>query len=288
MELKYIRLDKEDGIGWIRFNRPDKLNALNSQVFIELEVAVADCEADDAVQVVVVTGNEKVFVAGADIGEMAEAGVAQVAKFIDTGFRAQERLADLPKPTIAMICGYALGGGLEVALCCDFRIAADNAVMGLPEINLGIIPGGGGTQRLPRLINYSQAAELVMTGEMINAKRAAELGILNRVVEPAALEDEVKTLAGKLKRQPAMALRATRRKAWPPSSKNANRLSLENESPRINRKALDTLVSEVIALSCGWVLIPFVPRRASTDRTDQARGLVCAKRVSARPVRETG
>ena len=210
MKPKYVLLEKEDGIGWIRFNRPDKLNALNSQVFRELEMAAANCEADDEVRVVVVTGSEKVFVAGADIGEMAEAGVADVAKFIEVGFRAQERLADLTKPTIAMICGYALGGGLEVALCCDFRIAADNAVLGLPEINLGIIPGGGGTQRLPRLINYSQAAELVMTGGMIKAAQADELGILNRVVEPAALEDEVKTLAGKLMQRPAVALRAAK------------------------------------------------------------------------------
>ena len=210
MDSKYVLISKEDGIGWIRFNRPDKLNALNSQVFGELEKAVADCEADDDVRVVVVTGSEKVFVAGADIGQMATADVAEVAKFIDVGFRAQERLADLPKPTIAMISGYALGGGLEVALCCDFRIAADNAVLGLPEINLGIIPGGGGTQRLPRLISYSKAAELIMTGEMIPADQAEALGILNRVVGPEVLRDEVKAFAAKLMKQPAMALRSAK------------------------------------------------------------------------------
>ncbi len=210
MDLKYVLFSKEDGIGWIRFNRPDKLNALNSQVFSDLEAAVAACEADDDVRVVVVTGNEKVFVAGADIGQMSTADVVGVTKFIDVGFRAQERLADLSKPTIAMISGYALGGGLEVALCCDFRIAADNAMLGLPEISLGIIPGGGGTQRLPRLINYSKAAELVMTGDMIQAYEAEKLGILNRVVEPESLEDEVKAFAAKLVKRPAVALRSAK------------------------------------------------------------------------------
>ena len=210
MASHYIVLNKENGIGWIRFNRPDKLNALNSQVFQELEAAVAACEVDDDVRVVVVTGSDKVFVAGADIGQMANADVADVTRFIDIGMRAQERLAELAKPTIAMISGYALGGGLEVALCCDFRIAATNAILGLPEITLGIIPGGGGTQRLPRLINYSKVAELIMTGEMIPADEAEKLGILNKVVAPDALEEAVKAFAAKLIKQPAMALRAAK------------------------------------------------------------------------------
>lgn len=210
MASHYIVFDKDNGIGWIRFNRPDKLNALNSQVFQELEAAVAACEGDDDVRVVVLTGSAKVFVAGADIGQMATADVADVTRFIDIGMRAQERLAELSKPTIAMISGYALGGGLEVALCCDFRIAATNAVLGLPEITLGIIPGGGGTQRLSRLINYSKAAELVMTGEMIPADQAEKLGILNKVVAPDELEEAVKAFAAKLIKQPAMALRAAK------------------------------------------------------------------------------
>lgn len=210
MDSKYVLFSKEAGIGWIRFNRPEKLNALNSQVFGELESAAAACEADDEVRIVVVTGNEKIFVAGADIDQMSTAGVVEVSRFVDVSYRAQERLADLSKPTIAMICGYALGGGLEVALCCDFRFAADNAMLGLPEITLGIIPGGGGTQRLPRLINCGKAAELVMTGEIIQADEAEKLGILNRVVDPSALEDEVRAFAAKLMERPAVALRAAK------------------------------------------------------------------------------
>ncbi|SDP71777.1 enoyl-CoA hydratase/isomerase family protein [Desulforhopalus singaporensis] len=210
MASKTVLLKQENGIGWIRFNRPEKLNALNSQVFKELEEAVAACEEADEIRVVILTGSEKAFVAGADIDQMADADVTDAARLGEISMRAQERLAYLAKPTIAMISGYALGGGLEVALCCDFRIAADNAVLGLPEITLGIIPGGGGTQRLSRLISYSNAAELIMTGEMIKADQAEKLGILNRVVDPGALEDEVKAFASKLIKQPAMALRAAK------------------------------------------------------------------------------
>ncbi len=160
MELKYINLKIEDGAGRIQFNRPQKLNAVNPDVLKELETAVALCEEDDAVRVVVLTGDEKAFVAGADIENMARGDINLAYDLTDLTMRVQERLADLPKPTIAAIAGYALGGGCELALCCDFRIAAENAVLGLPEITLGIIPGGGGTQRLPRLVNPAAAARI--------------------------------------------------------------------------------------------------------------------------------
>ena len=124
--------------------------------------------------------------------------------------RVQGRLADLPKPTIAAVSGYALGGGCEVSLCCDFRIVADNAVFGLPEITLGIIPGGGGTQRLPRLVGPGVAAELLFLGEMIKADRAQQIGLVNRVVPLDDLENEVKIFAAKLMERPAMALRAAK------------------------------------------------------------------------------
>jgi enoyl-CoA hydratase len=124
--------------------------------------------------------------------------------------RVQERLADLPKPTIAAVSGYALGGGCEVALCCDFRIAADNAVLGLPEITLGIIPGGGGTQRLPRLVGLSLAAELIFLGETIKADKAERIGLVNRVVPSDRLEAEATALAEKLLEKPAVALRAAK------------------------------------------------------------------------------
>lgn len=142
----------KDHIAWIRFNRPKKLNAMNAQLIRELERAIIECEENVEVRVVILIGNEKAFIAGADVGPMAEADVNTAIQLVELTNRMQERLADLSKPTIAAISGYALGAGLEVALCCDFRLAAENAVLGLPEITLGIIPGGGGTQRLPRLV----------------------------------------------------------------------------------------------------------------------------------------
>lgn len=210
MELKTIQFSKQDGIAWARFNRPEKLNALNDTVFQDLDKILADCAADDAIRVLVVTGGDKVFAAGADIDGMAAGNIKSAYTLTDQTIPVQERLADFPKPTIAAMAGYALGGGLEAALCCDFRIAADTVVVGLPEINLGIIPGGGGTQRLPRLINYSMAAEMIMLGGMIKADKALALGIVNQVVPAADLEKEVIAFARKLMAKPAMALRAAK------------------------------------------------------------------------------
>ncbi|MFA5905732.1 MAG: enoyl-CoA hydratase [Desulfobacula sp.] len=210
MDLKTMLFDKENGIGWARINRPEKLNALNAEVFADLSTILEACSDDDDVRVLVITGNKQVFAAGADIDRMASGSIKDAYALTDGSMRIYERLADYPKPTIAVISGYALGGGLETALCCDFRIADETAVIGLPEINLGIIPGGGGTQRLPRLINYSLAAELILTGDMIKADRAREIGVLNRVVPAADLETEVKKFAGKLASKPAMAVRAAK------------------------------------------------------------------------------
>lgn len=210
MDLKYINFKNRDGISWVQFNRPEKLNALNSEVLRDLEKAVATCEEDDAIKVIVLHGNEKAFIAGADVGNMAKADIKVAYKLTDLTMRVQERLADLPKPTIAAISGYALGGGCEVALCCDFRIAAENAVFGQPEITLGIIPGGGGTQRLTRLVGIGQATELVFTGEMIKADRAERIGLVSKVVPLDKLETEVKSLAVKLMERPELALRAAK------------------------------------------------------------------------------
>ncbi len=210
MDLKYINYKREGGIAWAQFNRPKKLNALNPDVFRDLEAVVARCEEDDAVRVLILTGNEKAFAAGADIGAMAEGDIGVAYDQTDQTMRVQERLADLPKPTIAAVSGYALGGGCEVALCCDFRIAADNAVLGLPEITLGIIPGGGGTQRLPRLVGLSLAAELIFLGETIKADKAERIGLVNRIVPSDSLEAEATALAEKLIERPAVALRAAK------------------------------------------------------------------------------
>ena len=210
MDLKYILFHVEDGIGWVQFNRPEKLNAINTDLLMDLEKVVDHCEKNDAVRVVALKGNEKAFIAGADIGQMATGDIAFAYGMTDLTMRVQGRLADLPKPTIAAVSGYALGGGCEVSLCCDFRIVADNAVFGLPEITLGIIPGGGGTQRLPRLVGPGVAAELLFLGEMIKAERAQQIGLVNRVVPLDDLEKEVKIFADKLMGRPTMGLRAAK------------------------------------------------------------------------------
>lgn len=194
----------------MRFNRPEKLNALNPDVLRDLESVVAWCEEDDTIRIVVLIGNEKAFVAGADIEHMSTGGIKSAYALTDLGMRVQERLADLPKPSIAAISGYALGGGCEIALCCDFRIAADNAVFGQPEITLGIIPGGGGTQRLPRLVGLGPATELIFTGEIINADKAQEIGLVNEVVPLESLQGEVEAFASRLMQRPAMALSAAK------------------------------------------------------------------------------
>ncbi len=210
MNLNKMTFEKKDGIGWARFNRPEKLNALNDEVFSDIGTIVEACEADDEVKVLVITGSDKVFAAGADIDGMANGSIKDAFEMTDRGIPVTERLADMAKPTIAAISGYALGGGLEVALCCDFRIADDTAMVGLPEINLGIIPGGGGTQRLPRLINPSKALELIMTGEIIDAQKALDLGILNHKTAKGELESTVSAFAKKLMARPSMGIRAAK------------------------------------------------------------------------------
>ena len=210
MDLDFIRFESEDGIAWVNFNRPERLNALNPEVMRDLEIALALCEKDDTIRVIVLRGNDKAFIAGTDIGEMLKADIKLVYQLADQTMRVQERLADLPKPTIAAISGYALGGGCEIALCCDFRIAAENAVFGLPEITLGIIPGGGGTQRMPRLVGMGPATELIFSGDMINAGQALKIGLVNKVIPLETLKTEVETIASKLIRRPALALRAAK------------------------------------------------------------------------------
>ena len=210
MDLKYMNYKCEEGIAWAQFNRPKKLNALNPDVFRDLEAVMEKCEEDDPIRVLVLTGSEKAFIAGADIGAMAKGDIGVAYEMTDQTMRVQGRLADLPKPTIAAISGYALGGGCEVALCCDFRIAADNAVLGFPEINLGIIPGGGGTQRLPRLVGFTWAPELILLGETIKAEMAERIGLVNKIVPQDQLEAEAKALAEKLMQRPAVALRAAK------------------------------------------------------------------------------
>ena len=196
-ETSTIRLDREsDGIAIITVNRPDKLNALNADTVSQLDRAVRDVRDDDSVRVVIVTGSgEKAFVAGADIGELSRMGPIDGVQVSRAGQATFRMIETLPKPVIAAVNGFALGGGLELALACHMRIASSRAKFGLPEVKLGIIPGYGGTIRLPRLVGRGRALELMLTGEMIDAEEAYRIGLVNRIAEPAALLDTTREAA---------------------------------------------------------------------------------------------
>jgi enoyl-CoA hydratase len=191
--------EKEDGIGIVTINRPASLNALNGEVYTELYELFEEIEKDDEVRVVILTGSgEKAFVAGSDIVEMAPQSSMEISSFVEKGRKASDRIYTLSKPVIAAINGYALGGGCELTMCCDLRIASENARFGQPEINVGVIPGAGGTQRLSRLIGMTRAKELLYTGDMIDASTALNIGLVNKVVPLDSLMTEAKELAKKL------------------------------------------------------------------------------------------
>lgn len=196
--MENIIVKKENKIGWIILNRPDRLNALNLKMLNEIEEAVKNFESDQEVGVIVFTGNGRAFSAGADITQFKELNPITAINFAKRGRQVMDYIESVAKPTIAMINGYALGGGLELALACDFRIAAEEAQLGLPEINLGIYPGFGGTQRLVRLIGKARAMEIMMTGDRISAKDAERFGLVNKVVPLSMLEEETKKFASKL------------------------------------------------------------------------------------------
>lgn len=195
MELETLKLEVAERVATVMVNRPDKRNALNSTVRAELLAVLDRLRDDDAARVVVFTGaGDKAFIAGADITEFAERSPLEQRAAMDGRVVFQE-IAAYPKPTIAMINGFALGGGCEFALACDLRVAARSARLGQPEIRLGILPGGGGTQRLPRLVGFGQAMRLVLTGELIGAEEAARIGLVDRVVEDAELHEATLAMA---------------------------------------------------------------------------------------------
>lgn len=188
MDYKNLITKKGEGLGWIIINRPDKLNALNAETINELNTAFITFRDDPDVKAVVLTGSgEKAFVAGADISELAQLDAAQGRKYAMQGQKLTELIENFNKPVIAVINGYALGGGTEMALACHIRIASENAKLGQPEVKLGLIPGFGGTQRLARLVGKGKAMELILTGKIIDAKEACEIGLVNRVVSPSEL-----------------------------------------------------------------------------------------------------
>jgi len=191
MAHENIIFETKKNIALITINRPKSLNALNSDVLNELFCAFEEVSANQDIHVLILTGSgEKAFVAGADIAELAELNTLQAKHFVLNGHKTMAALQDLPIPVIAAVNGFALGGGLELALSCDFIYASDNAKFGLPEITLGLIPGFGGTQRLSRIIGKNLAKELIFTGKMISAQKALQMGFLNKVVSPDQLMDE--------------------------------------------------------------------------------------------------
>ncbi|MFH1647546.1 MAG: enoyl-CoA hydratase-related protein [Chloroflexota bacterium] len=207
MTHKNLLYTKGDGIGTVTVNRPEVLNALNIGVFTELYQLFQEIEDDPAVRVVILTGaGEKAFIAGVDIADMKDRSSVEVEEFIAVARRAVDRVHTLAKPVIAAVNGFALGGGWEMALACDLIIASSNARFGQPEINLGVIPGGGAMQRLPRIIGTHRARELVFTGDIIGADKALEMGLVNRVVPPENLMTEARALAAKLLSKSSVAL----------------------------------------------------------------------------------
>ncbi|MFI5657607.1 enoyl-CoA hydratase/isomerase family protein [Streptomyces sp. NPDC051684] len=204
-----VHLEVADGVGTIRLDRPP-MNALDVAVQDRIKELAEEATARDDIRAVVIRGSEKVFAAGADIKEMREmdhAAMVARSRGLQDSFTA---VARIPKPVVAAVTGYALGGGCELALCADFRIAADNAKLGQPEILLGLIPGAGGTQRLSRLVGPSKAKDLIFTGRQVRAEEALALGLVDRVVPAAEVFDAANDWAGQLAKGPAIALRAAK------------------------------------------------------------------------------
>lgn len=208
MPFEHLLIEDRGAVRIVTINRPDKLNALNRATLLELQRAFDGCREDETVRVAVVRGaGDKAFIAGADIAELAALGPIQARDFSRLGQRVMRSIEGLGKPVIAMIGGYALGGGMELAMACHLRIASEKATFGQPEINLGTLPGFGGSQRLLRLAGRGVALELCLTGARIGAQRAYELGLIHRIAAADQLESETMTLATELANAAPQALR---------------------------------------------------------------------------------
>jgi len=202
-----ILLEIKDGVALVKINRPEAMNAINQDVLLELIAAFQELEADDAVRVIILSGEGKAFVAGADIKAMCTMSASEARRFSDTGHTLMGIMEKVGKPIIAAVNGFALGGGMEMAMACDFIFASEKAKLGQPEINLGVIPGFGGTQRLSRLVGKARAKEMIFTGGMMSAQEAKELGIVNKVFPPEELLPETKKVAAQIASKGALSLR---------------------------------------------------------------------------------
>ena len=214
MQSEFVVVERTETIATVTINRPDKLNALNAQVLAGLERAFGDlaaAEGSEPVRVAILTGAGKAFVAGADIAQMASMTPVEAKRFADAGHRLCHLLESLPFVVIAAVNGFALGGGCEIALACDFIYAAENAKLGQPEVNLGVLPGFGGTQRLMRRVGIAKARELIYTGDMITAEQAANMGLVNAVCPAADLLPRVREVAQKISARGPLAVAAAKR-----------------------------------------------------------------------------
>ncbi len=209
--MSLVLVSKSDGICTVKINRPDKYNAMNMDVANELIKTFKEIDADDSVKVVILTGEgDKAFSAGADIAYMSTISPIESEKYAKLGHLLTFTVENCSKPTIAAINGFALGGGCELALACDIRIASDTAKIGQPEVTIGICPGWGGTQRLPRIIGIAKAKDLIYTGRQVKADEAKEMGLVNKVVELSKLMEEVTNVAKMIAQNSAMAVRMSK------------------------------------------------------------------------------
>ncbi|MEG2018621.1 MAG: short-chain-enoyl-CoA hydratase [Clostridium sp.] len=207
MDYKNIVLEKEKNVAVVKINRPKALNALNSETLKEIDHVIQEISDDEEIYVAILTGEGRAFVAGADISEMKDLTAIEGKEFSVLGNEVFRRIEKLQKPVIAAVNGFALGGGCELAMACDIRIASVKAKFGQPEAGLGITPGFGGTQRLSRLVGEGIAKELIYTCDIINAEEALRIGLVNKVVEPEVLLDEAKAMANKIAKNAPIAIR---------------------------------------------------------------------------------
>ena len=207
MEYNKLLIEKQENICIVKINNPQALNALNTTVLSELDCAFSEIASDNSISAVILTGEGKAFVAGADIAQMSTMNAAEGKAFGEKGAAVFRKIELLDKPVIAAINGFALGGGCELAMCCDIRIASAKAKMGQPEVGLGITPGFSGTQRLPRIVGMGVAKELIYTADVINAEEAYRIGLVNKVVEPEALMDSALAMAKKIAKKAPIAVK---------------------------------------------------------------------------------